>query len=160
MAQIHQVNLETWSKTTAYKVLVEHLKATEGLRLHSYQDMAGTWTIGYGHARGVKRDMSVTLEDAERILAEDIASCYNELTRLDLRLTEWQSIAIVDFIFQYGFSRFRYSTLLDLIRSRRSDNDICKEFRKWVYARSCGKMVVVQGLVKRREWSVKMWKKK
>lgn len=160
MAQIHQVSLETWSKTTAFNVLVEHLKTSEGLRLHSYQDVASTWTIGYGHARGVKRDMSVTREDAERILVEDIASAYNELARLDLRLNEWQTIALVDFCFQFGCARFKKSSLYTAIASRQPTSKIVEHFRQWIYYRSCGKMVPSTGLIKRCEWRVQMWKKK
>lgn len=31
------------------------IKVAEGLRLQAYQCTAGRWTIGYGHARGVKK---------------------------------------------------------------------------------------------------------
>ena len=32
-------------------ILIDKLKEFEGLRLKSYQDSAGVWTIGYGHTK-------------------------------------------------------------------------------------------------------------
>ncbi len=40
------------------------IKSFEGLRLDAYRDVAGIWTIGYGHIRGVSEGMTITEEQA------------------------------------------------------------------------------------------------
>lgn len=143
----------------SFKVLVEHLKEAEGLRLSAYQDVAGAWTIGYGHAHGVTKGMRITVADAERILVEDICDAYVGLTSLNLRLNEWQTIALIDFCFQFGAARFKKSSLYTAIASHQPQSKIVEQFRKWIYYRSCGRMVPSAGLIKRCDWRVKMWKR-
>jgi lysozyme len=36
------------------------IESFEGLRLTSYQDSVGVWTIGYGHTKGVKQGQTIT----------------------------------------------------------------------------------------------------
>ena len=38
------------------------IKSFEGLRLKSYQDSVGVWTIGYGATRSIGPGMSITTE--------------------------------------------------------------------------------------------------
>jgi lysozyme len=55
------------------KVLCDELIRDEGLRLISYQDSVGYWTIGVGHLLGERRRMTeVTLSEAMALLAVDI----------------------------------------------------------------------------------------
>jgi len=46
------------------------IASSEGLRLSAYQDVAGIWTIGYGHIRGVGRGMTITDDQAMASAAE------------------------------------------------------------------------------------------
>ncbi len=48
------------------KAGIDLIKKYEGLRLSSYVDSAGVWTIGYGHTGGVKMGDVITKEEAER----------------------------------------------------------------------------------------------
>lgn len=48
------------------------IRQFEGLRLTAYKCPAGVWTIGYGHISGVMPGMTVTLEQAEKFLRQDI----------------------------------------------------------------------------------------
>ena len=48
------------------------LKQHEGLRLQAYRCPAGVLTIGWGHTAGVKEGQTITIEDAEYLLSEDI----------------------------------------------------------------------------------------
>jgi len=43
------------------------VKEFEGLRLQAYLCPAGVWTIGYGHARGVRKGDTITQDAAEKI---------------------------------------------------------------------------------------------
>ena len=56
------------------------IKSYEGIKLDAYQDVAGIWTIGYGHIRGVTPGMHISQEEAEqafstaRALIEELAA--------------------------------------------------------------------------------------
>lgn len=53
--------------------LRSELKRDEGLRLRSYRDTVGKWTIGYGHLLGdTERMTQITLREAEALLEVDI----------------------------------------------------------------------------------------
>lgn len=126
--------------------LTEHF---EGLRLTAYQDVAGVWTIGYGHTGAdVKPGMTITLAEAEGLLSQDIqkaADAVNRLVTYD-DLTQNQFDALVDFTFNVGISAFAGSTLLRKL----NEADVAgaaAEFPKWCMAG--GK--VVEGLVRRRQ---------
>ena len=69
------------------------IKSFEGLRLKSYQDSVGVWTIGYGATRGIGPGMSITNEQAERMLMNDIARFEPELDKLGkvpLSQNQWE----------------------------------------------------------------------
>ena len=48
------------------------IKQCEGCRLEAYQDVAGIWTIGYGHIRGVTPGMQLTQQQADQALLDDL----------------------------------------------------------------------------------------
>ena len=54
------------------QMLIELLKRFEGCKLTSYRDTGGVWTIGFGHTDGVKANMTITQEQAEEFLREDL----------------------------------------------------------------------------------------
>lgn len=45
------------------------IKRFEGYRDISYRDVAGIWTIGYGHTKGVLPDQEITEAQADAFLA-------------------------------------------------------------------------------------------
>ena len=130
------------------KILFDKIKEFEGCRLQAYQDAARVWTIGYGHTKGVRRGDRITQEQADEYLREDIEEVERQVLALGLNLTQPQFDALVSFTFNVGIGNFKESTLLRFIREGRSENDIKRQFRSWVYAN--GRML--PGLVKRREW--------
>lgn len=63
---------------TTVELAASLIRLFEGVRLTSYQDTGGKWTIGYGHTgpvNGIPLGFGVTLsqEDAEMFLAQDAA---------------------------------------------------------------------------------------
>ena len=48
------------------------IKTFEGLALEAYLDPVGIWTIGYGHIDGVMEGMTITEEEAEALLLEEL----------------------------------------------------------------------------------------
>ena len=130
------------------EILFEKLKSFEGCRLQAYQDAAKVWTIGYGHTKGVKKGDNITQVEAEAYLREDVEEVEGQILALNLNLTQPQFDALVSFVYNVGIGAFKESTLLRFIREGRSENEIKKQFRSWVY--SNGR--TLPGLVKRREW--------
>lgn len=74
----------------------------EGLRLSSYQDSVKVLTIGYGHTKGVKSGQTITREQAEGFLREDVGEAEGAVHRLGFALNENQFSALVSFTFNLG----------------------------------------------------------
>jgi len=55
------------------------IKDSEGLKLQAYQDVAGIWTIGYGHTGGVQPGMTITDDQASQFLMQDLADIENQI---------------------------------------------------------------------------------
>ena len=45
--------------------LIAYIRKAEGCRLTAYQDVAGVWTIGFGHTKGVKAGDRITQYQAD-----------------------------------------------------------------------------------------------
>lgn len=126
---------------------IELIKTYEGCRLSAYRCPAGVLTIGYGHTKGVREGSSITMAEAEDLLKKDLEYFENQLTKLNLGLTQCQFDALVSFCFNCGFSSFRNSTLYRRVKSHAPEAEIRSAFAMW--NRGGGK--VLPGLVKRRK---------
>ena len=78
------------------------IESFEGLRLTSYQDSVGVWTIGYGHTRGVAQGQTITQAQAEAFLQQDLAVAEGAVNGLAQTLTDNQFAALVSFTFNLG----------------------------------------------------------
>lgn len=149
-------NIKEAATEKAAKLLdnfVEAVKSFEGLRLKAYPDVAGHWTIGYGHTRGVHGGQQISKIEAEVLLIDDLTEAVRGCKRLGLWLSVPQILALTDLIFNVGYERVARSKLVTLIRLRAPADNIRKEFMRWVYAG--GK--VCPGLVKRRKYDSDLW---
>lgn len=127
---------------------IELIKRFEGLRLNSYQDSAGVWTIGYGHTYRVKEDMLITDELAISYLKSDLLDAEKGVNRLVKSvINQNQFDALVSFTFNLGVGNFSCSTLLKKINKNPNEPTIEKEFMKWVYANK----KKLDGLIRRRK---------
>lgn len=124
------------------------LKSFEGLKLTAYQDVGGTWTIGYGQTyyedgSKVKEGDVITLERAEQLYAR-ILPRYEDIVNRNLNgltLLQCQFDALVSFAYNLGENPTKEA--LDAIRN----NTFSREFLlQYVYAG--GKKI--QGLINRR----------
>lgn len=119
---------------------IELLKRFEGLELEAYRDIAGVWTIGYGHT-GVELDLAmgiieaggtpgaglvyfpfeivdgglfISAETAEALLRSDLASRERLLNgwaiSRGVALNKNEFDALISFIYNVGFAAFRGST--------------------------------------------------
>lgn len=123
------------------------IRKFEGLQLAAYRCPAGVWTIGYGHTSGVVQGMSISIGQAEELLAQDVAVAEGIVNAERISgLRQCRFDALVSFVFNVGGTNFRRSTLLAKIKANPYDNAIMDEFLRCVY----GGGVVLPGLQKRR----------
>jgi lysozyme len=127
---------------------IRMIKYFESLRLESYQDSVGVWTIGWGHTNKDKvvEGIKITQEEADAYLKADLKRFedgVNELVKAPL--SDNQFSALVSFSFNLGLGNLKNSTLLALLNRGETFN-ASKEFVKW--SKAGGQRL--SGLVKRR----------
>lgn len=141
-------NVNVGHELTTSEELMEKLMEFEGCRLEAYRDAAGVLTIGYGHTREVREGDRISEYWARELLREDIERAAKQVLKLGVCRTQGQLDALTSFVFNLGFQRLRKSTLLKVIKRKGSDEEIRREFMRWVYAG--GKKM--PGLERRRSW--------
>ena len=118
----------------------------EGLRLTSYQDQRGIWTIGYGHTANVFANETITQAEADDFLAIDLHQVetviYNDVK---VPLNQNQFDALVSFIYNIGSGNFADSTLLQMLNLS-NYSGAAEQFMKWIYTNG----TVNPGLERRR----------
>lgn len=129
--------------------LVKHF---EGLYTDAYMCPAGVPTIGYGHTANVELGQSITPQEAENILQDDMKkfAVAVESTIL-VSLNDNQFAALVSFAFNCGIGNLRASTLCRKLNLGDYDS-VPSELGRWVKATdpNTGKKRSLAGLVKRR----------
>ena len=137
------------------------MKEHEGLRLKAYRCPAGVLTIGYGHTINVKPGDVISKDTADRFFVEDVERVERQLDteNYSKHLSQGQYDALIDFIFNLGWGKYRSSTLRKKLLCNVNDATIPDEFRRWVYGTDpkTGAKIKLPGLVKRREWEAQMY---
>lgn len=132
--------------------LLPHIKEWEGLRLEAYKDVAGIWTIGYGHTGDVKEGDTITEEEAMELYREDSAEAREAvLSELEgIELTPNQVAALVSLTYNIGSGAFKGSTLLRKLKEGDMQG-AADQFLVWNKATINGQKKTVRGLVNRRK---------
>jgi len=130
---------------------IELLKRFEGLELEAYQDIAGIWTIGYGHTGpDVQPGMKISERDAEELLRRDLKpreQAVSAATKTSLNQNEFD--ALVSFVYNVGANAFRGSTALK--RLNRGDRVGAADALTWWNKATVGGVLrEVMGLTRRR----------
>lgn len=132
---------------------VDFIKRWEGLETKAYQDIAGVWTIGYGHTASF-RDGSfdpaslIDAPRAEALLRGDLFSREETVRRLVVvAISQHEFDALVSFEFNTG-ALSRSTALRRLNDGDRSG--AAKALTWWKKATISGQRIVVAGLVRRR----------
>jgi lysozyme len=127
----------------------------EGLRLDAYEDTGGTWTIGYGHTKGVKQGDKITQEQALAYLQADIARAEDCVSKsVTVQLSDNQYGALVSFAYNIGCDAFCKSTLVKKLNEGDYES-VHKEMFRWIYVNK----IPSDGLINRRKSEIGQWVK-
>ena len=129
------------------QVGIDLIKSFEGCVLTAYLCPSNVWTIGYGHTTGVYQGQTITKEQAEQYLKEDIVRYENYVNNTGLSLNQNQFDALVSFTYNCG------SGNLKKLIANRSLAEIAEAML--LYNKSNGK--TLSGLVRRREAERKLF---
>jgi len=126
------------------------VKTNEGCLLHSYQDVAGVWTIGYGHTPA-RPGQTITQAEADALLIQDLqhAEVAVDSCTSDVPTTDNQFSAMVSLAFNIGTGAFHASSVLRDHRGREY-GAAANAFLLWDKAHINGQLVMVRGLLRRR----------
>ena len=91
---------------------VSLIKSFEGCRLKAYKCPAGVWTIGYGHTAGVKEGDTITQEQADEYLRNDLAKYEKAVLKYDgiYHFNQNQFDALVSFTYNCGAGNLKNLT--------------------------------------------------
>jgi lysozyme len=122
-------------------------KQFEGCRLDAYQDIAGVWTIGYGHTgKDVYEGLVWTQAQADDALLHDINAARALLEMYSPNLANGALDALTDFVFNLGIGHYRTSTLCKYVNAQNWPA-VKTELLKWSHSNG----VEIPGLLRRRE---------
>lgn len=142
-----------WLARVVNQAGLDLVKDYEGLRLKPYLCPAGHWTIGYGHTRTVRHGMSITPDEAEQLLRDDLQLAARVVQRLiQVPLNDNQFAALTSFVFNVGVGNFERSTLLRLL-NRGWYEQVPAQLTRWNRANG----EVLGGLARRRAAEARLW---
>lgn len=125
---------------------IDLIKKFEGCRLTAYRCAAGVPTIGYGHTAGVKIGQSITQEQAEQYLRNDLKKFEQMVMKYDSKY-HWnqnQFDALVSFAYNIG----SIDQLTD--NGKRDYKTISEKILEYNKITVNGKKVVSKGISERR----------
>lgn len=134
----------------------------EGLRLESYLDVVGKWTIGYGtislNGFPVGPNMVINAEVADALLLGKVAEFLDIIDKNTKNLNQNQIDALASFVYNIGKGGFLKSSLLTFINAGKVITEDL--FTRWNKGRVNGQLVELKGLTKRRKAEFKLYMSK
>ncbi|HEV2484369.1 MAG TPA: lysozyme [Terracidiphilus sp.] len=134
---------------------LELLKRSEGFRSHTYGDVNGFPTIGYGHRLLHHESFPGGIDEAQaaEILVNDVRDAEQAVKRLvKVPLAQGQFDALVDFCFNLGAGKLATSTLLKVLNGGRYEA-AAEQLLRWDIAGGEENA----GLKARREAELALW---
>ena len=123
------------------------IKRFEGCRLESYKCSANVLTIGYGHTSGVKETDTITQDEADKLLQEDVEQFEKHVDdNVTVELGQSQFDALVAWTFNLGVGNLRQSTMLKKLNEG-DYQSVPSEMKRW--NKASGK--TLDGLIRRRK---------
>lgn len=131
---------------------IDLIKKFEGYRTKPYRDVAGLWTIGYGHLIGNGKTLpdqynrEFTEGEIDELLRQDLAKFERGVTlQFPMLLRQCEFDSLCSFSFNLGLGTLKKSSLRKDILANNKEQ-AAKDFLKYIYAG--GKPV--DGLKRRR----------
>ena len=132
------------------------IKKFEGCELEAYKCAAGVWTIGYGHTKNVKEEDSITKEEAETLLVNELMDYCNYVDLyVKVPLKQNQFDALVSWTYNLGPTNLQSSTMLKFLNAG-DYHLIPTQIKRWNKAKG----QVLEGLTRRREAEALMFENK
>ena len=123
------------------------IKKFEGCELEAYQCSANVWTIGYGHTKDVEKGDTITKEEAEQMLVDELHEYENYINKyVNVALSQNQFDALVSWVYNLGPANLKASTMLKVLNDGKYE-DVPYQMKRW--NKAGGK--VLDGLIRRRE---------
>ena len=138
---------------TVSAIAIGFIAGKEGFVDHTYTDVAGVKTIGYGHTgKDVQDGQKITRQAATELLVKDANKHWKQARRyIKVPLYQHEADAYASFVFNIGVTNFKNSTLLKKLNAG-DYAGACGQLKRWTYAG--GRKV--KGLVNRREAEYRM----
>ena len=140
------------------------IKNFEGLKLTSYKDIGGVWTIGYGttynykYKRPVQQGDEIDEATALKWLKIEINKKKDNIKKfIKIAINNNQLDSLISLSYNIGETALKNSTLLKLLNAGKDKVIVANEFMKWNKAKVNGKLQVIDGLTKRRELEKKLF---
>jgi lysozyme len=130
------------------------IRRFESLRLRSYLDQKGKWTIGWGHTGDdIGMGMIIGLADAQRYLEDDVHWLESQLNRMILKsIEQWEFDALISWAFNVGTGPkgAKGSTLIKFLNFG-EHKKAADELLRWnKVTLPNGKKIISSGLTNRR----------
>lgn len=143
-------------KVSATKIIAKF----EGLRLKSYPDSGGIYTIGYGTTINpetglpIKKGDVITKEKALAWLRLNTAALETQIKKIvKVPINANQLTALTSLAYNIGMGAFSRSTLLRLLNNGTEKNLVAAQFIRWNKVKG----QVVDGLTKRRKLEAELF---
>lgn len=121
-------------KSKVLDIAFEYISKYESFRPESYYCSAGVKTIGYGTTK-YKGDY-ISEGYAKKLVYNKSSKIYDELLKIiDVYQTEQQLASLISLCYNISIYSFKKSTLLKRINNKASEEQIKREFLKWVNIR-------------------------
>lgn len=128
---------------------INFIKNREGCKLTAYWDSYGkVWTIGYGHTKTARQGMTITYQQAEILLRQDIVYFENYINKnIKVKMTQMMFDALVSLIFNTGPGKASPSSKIGRFMAARQYQSAADTFLQYVTSKG----VRLEGLVTRRQ---------
>lgn len=134
------------------------IKEKEGFCARAYHDSVGILTIGYGFTKDVHPDDTITLEEAEARLKQELSPFERVVNDyVKVIINDNQFSALVVFTYNVGANAFKSSTLLKIINLGFDRAHIEEQFLRWNKIHLPQGYEVSQGLTNRRKAEIELY---
>lgn len=157
MANKTRLTTTAGALTAIALLAISFVGAWEGLRLNSYRDVVGVWTVCYGETKGVRGGQRYTKEQCDKMFVDSGLKRHERALLRSLNnpyeVPEKTYVAMLSLAYNIGEGGFARSSVVK--RWNRGDRyGACEAFKYW--NKAGGR--VIKGLVNRRRAEMKLCK--